>query len=484
MARNRLNQAGNAPVAQWIEQRFPKPRALVRFRPGALLDCPARSSQFAGILSFFLTRRRRTSSQAEMVKGAVRLSRDCRAKTSDGASSVDVDGAANGHRGQAQEVLRISGWRPLQLPADLPGKRLERARVQAHPEDLPDPRRSASVALGDADGRPPRHVARAGAHDRRARPPTSSSTGMKSGRVRTRSGDLYKPSAIRSYEAALRDHVVPRLGRTRLGDVQHRDVQRIADDLLAEGRDPSTIRNALMPLRVIFRRAVEDGDLAVNPCTHLRLPAVRGRRERIASPEEARAPPRGATRARSSRSGRPPSTRACAAASSWRSLGRRGPRERRHPRRAGVRREGARRDRAEEPSRSPERSRSSARSATPGRAQGRDQDATDGLVFGRRGDAVSTSNLWRRAQQAWKRAGLEPIGLHEARHTFASVLIAAGVNAKAITTYMGHASIQTTYDLYGKLMPGSESEATALVDAYLARARALRRDQQNIRIVL
>ncbi|HLE99485.1 MAG TPA: hypothetical protein VI540_06260 [Gaiellaceae bacterium] len=35
---------------------------------------------------------------------------------------------------------------------------------------------------------------------------------------------------------------------------------------------------------------------------------------------------------------------------------------------------------------------------------------------------------------------------------------------------MGHASIQTTYDLYGKLMPGSESEAAALVDTYLARA--------------
>jgi integrase len=44
------------------------------------------------------------------------------------------------------------------------------------------------------------------------------------------------------------------------------------------------------------------------------------------------------------------------------------------------------------------------------------------------------------------------------------------VNAKAITAYMGHASIQTTYDLYGKLMPGSESEAAALVDEYLARA--------------
>jgi integrase len=38
---------------------------------------------------------------------------------------------------------------------------------------------------------------------------------------------------------------------------------------------------------VIYRRAIEDGDLAVNPTSNLRLPAVRGRRERIASPEEA-----------------------------------------------------------------------------------------------------------------------------------------------------------------------------------------------------
>jgi hypothetical protein len=49
------------------------------------------------------------------------------------------------------------------------------------------------------------------------------------------------------------------------------------------------------------------------------------------------------------------------------------------------------------------------------------------------------------------------------------VLIAAGVNAKAITTCMGHASLQTTCDLYRKLMPGSESEAAALLDAYLNR---------------
>jgi integrase len=75
-----------------------------------------------------------------------------------------------------------------------------------------------------------------------------------------------------------------------------------------------------------------------------------------------------------------------------------------------------------------------------------------------------------RAQRAWRRAELEPIALHEARHTFASLMIAAGVNARALATYMGHASVTITYDRYGHLMPGNEDEAAALLDAYLERA--------------
>ena len=48
-------------------------------------------------------------------------------------------------------------------------------------------------------------------------------------------------------------------------------------------------------------------------------------------------------------------------------------------------------------------------------------------------------------------------------------MIAAGVNIKALQVFMGHASITMTLDLYGHLMPGSEDEAAALIDAYLAR---------------
>lgn len=90
-----------------------------------------------------------------------------------------------------------------------------------------------------------------------------------------------------------------------------------------------------------------------------------------------------------------------------------------------------------------------------------------------------TPNVARgRALTTWRRAGLAPIGLHECRHTFASLIIAAGVNAKAISAYLGHASIQTSFDLYGHLMPGNEDEAVALVDAYLERATTARRIAQ------
>ena len=47
-------------------------------------------------------------------------------------------------------------------------------------------------------------------------------------------------------------------------------------------------------------------------------------------------------------------------------------------------------------------------------------------------------------------------------------MIAAGVNPKALQTFMGHSSITVTLDRYGHLFPGSEGEAAVLLDAYLA----------------
>jgi integrase len=100
------------------------------------------------------------------------------------------------------------------------------------------------------------------------------------------------------------------------------------------------------------------------------------------------------------------------------------------------------------------------------------QRVGEGYVFGSSLTTPFTPTaVHRRARLRWERVeALKPLadfGLHEARHTFASLMIDAGVNAKALTEYMGHSSITITFDRYGHLMPGSHGQTAALLDAYL-----------------
>jgi site-specific recombinase XerC len=67
-----------------------------------------------------------------------------------------------------------------------------------------------------------------------------------------------------------------------LSEISRADLQALVDRLAASGANASTIRNTLVPLRAIFRRAVSRGELNLNPTSGLELPAVRGCRDRIA----------------------------------------------------------------------------------------------------------------------------------------------------------------------------------------------------------
>jgi len=106
-------------------------------------------------------------------------------------------------------------------------------------------------------------------------------------------------------------------------------------------------------------------------------------------------------------------------------------------------------------------------------------------IFGRAADQVFyPSTIDGRARRAWmaynlaEREAAEEEGrapvlltlltLHECRHTFASPLIDTGANPKAIQVVMGHSKIQTTFDVYGHLLPGSYDDVRARMDAYLA----------------
>ncbi len=78
---------------------------------------------------------------------------------------------------------------------------------------------------------------------------------------------------------------------------------------------------------------------------------------------------------------------------------------------------------------------------------------TGRVVRGPMGGAVEYNKQAKRVRKAWAAAEMERITPHEGRHTFASYLIASGLNAKAVTVLMGHSSIQITFDRYGHLFP-------------------------------
>jgi len=95
-----------------------------------------------------------------------------------------------------------------------------------------------------------------------------------------------------------------------------------------------------------------------------------------------------------------------------------------------------------------------------------DQDVLFAMPDGRPWNPEIISQAFVRLVEA---SGLPRVRLHDLRHTHASHLLAAGVNAKVVSERLGHASVSFTLDTYGHVMPGQQADAAAaaaaLVDA-------------------
>lgn len=257
--------------------------------------------------------------------------------------------------------------------------------------------------------------------------------GAREGTIRNRSGDEYKPSALRGYEQSMRLHVLPALGAHKLGRITTSDIQALVERLQEAGMSASTIRNALLPLRAIFRRACARDGLPINPTRGVELPAVRGGRDRIASPAEA---------ARLL-AALPEEDRAIWATAMYAGLRLgelRALQDEHVDLKAGLIRVEASWD-AREGLIAP-KSRAGTRTVPIPKVLSSHlarhrlaRGASGGLFFGRTPEIpFQPTSVVNRARRSWKEAGMEPITLHEARHTFASMMIAAGVNAKALST--------------------------------------------------
>lgn len=297
--------------------------------------------------------------------------------------------------------------------------------------------------------------------------------------ILTRSGLPYKPSALREYRRNLTNYVLDDLGAVRLADVRRGDLQALVDRLLGRGLSSSKVRNVIVPVRAIYRHAIEHDEVAANPTSSLRLPNGHKPRDRAASVTEALA----------LLEALPEGDRALWATAFF----------------AGLRRGELRALRFEnvdlaagiihvrhgwddvEGEIAP-KSRSGTRTV-PINALLRDylveQKARTGrdgrdFVFGATPDRpFSPWLVGKHATEAWaaanvKRAEKEldplvPIGLHECRHTCVSLMFDAGLSLERIGDYIGHSSVHMTAT-YRHLLAGHEQEAARLLDEYLARA--------------
>jgi integrase len=301
----------------------------------------------------------------------------------------------------------------------------------------------------------------------------------RKGAVLSRAKEPYKPAVLRQYETALRLRVHPDLGNRRLSDIETRDLLELKEDLLGKGVNGSTVRNTFVPLQAIFRRAVHNGTVPINPTFNLDLPSGYKQRDRIATPEEAA----------ELIDALPESERALWATAFYAGL-RRG--ELRALRAENVDlEEGVIRVVAGWDDKEGEILPKSKRGTrtTPIPAVLRPYLADHLTLTARRGkDFVfsptpgipfTPKNVRRKALLAWKKANekraeakekkLEPILLHSARHTYVTLMFYAGLSLERIGDYVGHSSAYMT-DRYRHLLEGHEKEAGEMLDRFLARA--------------
>lgn len=302
------------------------------------------------------------------------------------------------------------------------------------------------------------------------------------GEARARGGRPFKPSVLRTYRRDLEAYVIPQLGGIRVSQLRRRDVQELlVDELVTRGRSGSRIRGVLNALRAVLRRPLQADELQADPTERLDLPAGDRARERAASPSEAA----------ELLAALDESDRALWATAFYAGL-RRG--ELRALRWSDVNetateiRVGRGWDDVDGEI-APKSEKGVRRVPVAGSLRlvllehkARTGRRGDELVFGRTGSAPFTpTHVRKRAHGAWaatavgaflrgETSDLEPIGLHECRHTFVSLMHAAGRSLEEIGDYVGHSSTYMT-DRYRHLLDGARTEAADALDALLTGAQ-------------
>jgi integrase len=279
--------------------------------------------------------------------------------------------------------------------------------------------------------------------------------------VQVRLGRM-KESSAESCRSRVRLHVVPFFGPMRLDAMTLTHVREFMKTLLAKELSPKTVLNTMVVLKEMLKHAVQWGYLDANPAQYAERPRGEEQEMQVLTPPEIR-------RLLDAADEPVRTLILCAVLTGMRRgelFGLRWEDIDLDGHRIFVRRALWRGKFVTPKSRRSRRTIDlaptlrAALARLPSRFQG-------GLVFcSADGSPIDPDNFAHRDwARALRRAELRRIRFHDLRHTYTSLLIAEGAHPKYIQAQLGHASIQTTLDRYGHLMP----------DAHAAEARKLDR---------
>jgi integrase len=295
------------------------------------------------------------------------------------------------------------------------------------------------------------------------------------GRALNKKGKRYKQNALRDIDQGLVKHVLPALGPRRLVDVRQRDIQKIVDDLTPK-LSGSRVRTVVNAIRSLYAWAKQRELVHHDPAAEIRLPALNVKpRERVAAPKEfvllldvlqpddalpyAIAGYGWARRAQIQRL-------------RWEEV----------DLKLALMELGADEEHASKsdaahhvvPIVKPLLLMLKQEQLRQGRPSG-EQLVCPPRRKNSKTRLLHTGSLDERATEAWEEAELQPIGLHECRHTAASWLDAAGVSPKTASVLMSHSipdrqpgAAAITLQTYTHLMPEALETARKQLDDWLA----------------
>lgn len=285
------------------------------------------------------------------------------------------------------------------------------------------------------------------------------------------SRQVHRPTTAEQLEGVLRRHVYPSLGGRPLASIAPSDIQ-VWVKMLSLRLAPSTVGVAHRILSGIFKSAVTDRRIVVNPCTGTKLPKVPKRRIR----------PISTTHLSAIIDHMPERHQALVVLAAGTGL-RQGEIFGLTTDRLDLDEQTVLVDRqlinvkGREPFFGPPKSEASVRSVplpsivikTLGEHLRR--HPTTSLVFTNAdGAPLRRSAFWTEWNRATKAAGVPGIRFHELRHYYASLLIRHGESIKTVQARLGHASASETLDTYSHLWPDSDERTRGAVDLVLGAA--------------